>query len=180
TPTHPSPLWGGVRGGGTAGRIALAALATVLLATPAIADPAPLQPMEIRSTPIAHFRIGTRETRFGPLEFAGGLSMTSSGRHFGGLSGIAFVTPGADFVGVADTGFWLHGRVERDAEGRPSGISGFSMQPMVDAGGNEIEDKFDSDAEGIDIVGRRVTASFERAHRIVEFELTEAGIGEPG
>ena len=136
--------------------------------------------MEVRSTRIEHFRIGTADARFGPLEFVGGLSMTSSGRHFGALSGIAFSTPGADFVGVADTGFWFHGRIERDGEGRPSGISGFRMQPMVDAEGREIEGKHDSDAESIDLAGTRVTASFERAHRIVEFELTDAGIGEPG
>jgi hypothetical protein len=152
----------------------------LLLAFPAFADPAPFQPMEIRAYPIEHFQIGTTETRFGPLEFAGGISMTSAGRHFGALSGIGFATPGADFVGVADTGFWFYGRVERDAQGRPSGIAGFRMQPMIGADGAEIEGKFDSDAESIDVSGGRVTASFERAHRIVEFELTEAGIGEPG
>lgn len=156
----------------------LAALAA-LLAVPAFADPAPFQPMEVRTSRIAHFQIGTSETRFGPLEFVGGLSMTSSGRHFGALSGIGFVTPGRDFVGVADTGFWFFGRVERDGEGRPSGIADFRMQPMVGGDGQPIEGKFDSDAESIDVSGRRVTASFERAHRIVEFELTEAGIGEP-
>lgn len=135
--------------------------------------------MEIRSSRIEHFQIGTRQTRFGPLEFVGGLSMTSPGRHFGSLSGFSYVTPGADFVGVADTGFWYFGRVERDGEGRPAGIAGFRMQPMVDAAGERIQGKVDSDAEGIDIVGTRVTASFERAHRIEEFELTEAGIGGP-
>jgi hypothetical protein len=157
----------------------IAVLAALLASSTALADPAPFQPMEISSYAIEHFQIGTTETRFGPLEFVGGISMTSPGRHFGALSSIAFATPGEDFVGTADTGFWFFGRVERDAQGRPSGIAGFRMQPIVDAEGKEIEGKFDSDAEGIDIVGSRVTASFERAHRVVEFELTGAGIGEP-
>lgn len=160
-------------------RIALV-LAALLASSAALAEPAPFQPMEVRSYPIEHFQIGTTETRFGPLEFVGGISMTSGGRHFGALSGIDFTTPGADFVGVADTGFWFFGRVVRDGQGRPTGITGFRMQPMVGADGAEIEGKFDSDAESIDVSGSRVTASFERAHRIVEFELTDKGIGEPG
>jgi hypothetical protein len=146
---------------------------------PAFADPAPFQPMEIRAYAIEHFQIGTTETRFGPLEFVGGISMTSPGRHFGALSGLAFSTPGRDFVGVADTGFWFFGRIERDGAGRPSGVSDFRMQPIVDADGAEIGGKFDSDGEGIDLVGTRVTASFERAHRVLEYALTDDGIGEP-
>ncbi len=81
---------------------------------------------------------------------------------------------------MADTGFWFFGSIERDAGGRPAGIADFRMQPMVDASGAELLGKFESDGEGIDLSGTRVTASFERAHRIVEFELTERGIGEPG
>ncbi len=146
----------------------------------AAAEPASFIPMQIRTTPINEFRIGSAETRFGPFEFVGGLSMTSSGRDFGALSSIAFTDPGGAFVGVADTGFWFFGRVERDASGKPSGIADFRMQPMVDAEGKPIEGKYDSDGEGLALRGTTVTASFERAHRIVEFDLTPQGIGEPG
>src|SRR5690606_38457735 len=127
--------------------------AAILSATTALADPAPFQPMDIRAYPIEHFQIGTRETRFGPLEFVGGFSMTSSGRHFGALSSVAFAAPGTDFVGVADTGFWFFGTIERDAGGRPVGVANFRMQPMVNADVAAIEGNFDSDAEGLDISG---------------------------
>ena len=160
-------------------RLALAALPLLVVAGAAAAEPVGLEPIQIRSVQIEHFQIGTQEMRFGPLEFVGGISMTSTARHFGALSGIDFITPGAEFAGVTDTGFWYFGTVERDARGRPAGVSAFHLQPMVDASGAAIEDKHQADAESIDITGTRVTASFERAHRIVEFALTEAGIGRP-
>lgn len=131
----------------------------------------PVEQVEVTVRPIARFKPGSDETRFGPLEFVGGLEMSGSSRHFGGLSAMRFLKPGADFIGVADTGFWFFGTIERDADGRPSGIADFRMQQMVDAAGRPIDEKWKVDAEGLDVKDGIATVGFEREHRVVQFHI---------
>ncbi len=133
--------------------------------------------MEIRSRPIRAFRIGSDETRFGPLQFVGGLEMTSYARDFGSLSGFSFTEPGTSFAGVSDNGFWYFGRVVHDAQGRPLGLADFSMQPMLDKSGDVIGEKWFTDAEGIAVRGDVATVSFEREHKLAEFRLAREGMG---
>jgi hypothetical protein len=139
--------------------------------TPVHADPAPVERMDISTRQIGNFHIGRDETRFGPLEFVGGLEMTGSGRDFGALSAFRFLTPGADFVGVADTGFWYFGRIARDAEGRPAGVDDFRMVQMVDEEGRPISKKWLVDAEGLDVKDGIATVGFERNHRIAQYRV---------
>ncbi|MFN3546852.1 MAG: esterase-like activity of phytase family protein [Mesorhizobium sp.] len=142
----------------------------------AAASSAAVEPVSIRSWPIRSFRIGSSQTRFGSLEFVGGLEMTSSSRDFGGLSAFRFLEPGGRVVGVADTGFWFFGRLARDADGRPSGVADFTMQQMVDPRGQVMGDKGRTDAEGLAIRGDIATVTFERQHRVSEFRLDPAGM----
>ena len=161
--------------GNSIGRALALVLALGLFAAPsAIEAGAKVQAIEVRAEPISRFRIGSDETRFGPLEFVGGLEMNARDRDFGSFSAFRFLSPGSDFVGVADTGFWYFGRLMRDGEGRPAGVSDFRMEAMVDENGSVIGEKWDTDAEGLAIAGDIATASFERAHRVSEYRL------EPG
>ena len=152
------------------GGFALAAMAAI---TP-VAAGAPLEKVEVSARPITQFRIGSGETRFGPLEFVGGLEMTSPESDFGALSGFRFTSPGSDFVGVADTGFWFYGTVERDGDRRPTGLSSFRMEQMVDTSGKVIRRKWLVDAEGLDVKDGIATVGFERNHRVSQFRI------EPG
>jgi hypothetical protein len=140
------------------------------LATPAPAQSQLLEQIPLDARQITNFHIGHDETRFGPLEFVGGLSLTGRG-DFGALSSIRFLDPGTNFIGVADTGFWYFGTIERDADLRPVGMTDFRMQPMVDDDGHAIDGKWRTDAEGIAVSSSTVTASFERDHKILEFRL---------
>ena len=97
--------------------------------------------------------------------------MTSSESDFGALSAFRFTTPGGDFVGVADTGFWFFGTVERDGDQRPSGIANFRMEQMVDSNGKPIKKKWLVDAEGLDVKDGIATVGFERNHRIAQFKI---------
>ena len=133
--------------------------------------------MAVNAVPIRHFAVGSHDTRFGPLEFVGGLSMTSPVDHFGAFSSFRFTSPGTEFIGVSDTGFWFFGTVTRDAEGRPAGFAEFSMQPMVDGDGNSTREKWTTDAEGIAVRGELATVSFERVQRIAEFEIERDAMG---
>lgn len=152
------------------GRAALLAMLLAAAATP-VAGGSTVKSLDVTARPIARFAIGSDETRFGPLEFVGGLELTSDDDDLGALSAFRFRTPGEDFVGVADTGFWFFGRLAHDAQGRPSGVTGFTMQEMVDEDGAVIGKKWLTDAEGLSVNAGVATVGFERKHRIAEFAL---------
>ncbi|MER8525114.1 MULTISPECIES: esterase-like activity of phytase family protein [unclassified Mesorhizobium] len=159
------------RGGFWQKLLAAIALFGITLAPAVAAGPASVEPAEISARPITQFRIGNDEKQFGPLEFVGGLEMTSPTRDFGALSALRFLKPGSDFIGVADTGFWFFGTLVHDAEKRPSGIQNFRMQQMVDAAGQPIDEKWAVDAEGLAVKDGIATVGFERDHRIAEFKI---------
>ncbi|MET3583129.1 hypothetical protein ABID19_006191 [Mesorhizobium robiniae] len=161
------------RGGFRQTLFAAAALfvADIDLSPSIAAEPVSVDPVEISARPINRFHIGRDEKQFGPLEFVGGLEMTSPSRDFGALSAFRFVKPGSEFIGVADTGFWFFGTITHDAEKRPSGIQNFRMQQMVDASGQLADEKWDVDAEGLAVKDGIATVSFERNHRVAQFSI---------
>ncbi|WP_064697536.1 esterase-like activity of phytase family protein [Rhizobium aegyptiacum] len=118
------------------------------------------------SRQITDFRIGSSETKFGSLEFLGGLEMVSSRALFGSLSSIRFREDQKHFIVVLDTGQWLTGSIERDAKGGLSGLSGVEIIPMKNRAGRRLEGKGHMDAEGLAFDGDRILVSFEQAHRV--------------
>ncbi|HWK68633.1 MAG TPA: esterase-like activity of phytase family protein [Rhizobiaceae bacterium] len=158
-----------------------AAAAALLLAIPLppASGQAPVARLEVSSRPITQFHIGHQTKDFGPLEFIGGLEMVSRGRHFGALSSFRFLSPGGDFVGVADTGFWFFGKVVRDEAQRPVGIADFTMQAMVDAKGNALDEKQYVDAEGLEVKDGVATVGFERQHRVAQFRIEPKDMKAP-
>lgn len=161
-------------------RILVAVLATLSLYPSASAsEQAPVETIEIVARPITQFHIGHDEKRFGPFEFVGGLEVTARSRNFGGLSAIRFLKPGAEFIGVADTGFWFFGTVAHGGDGRPSGILNFTMQQMVDAAGRPIDKKRDADAESLAVKDGIATVGFEHNHRIAQFRIDPADMASP-
>lgn len=120
----------------------------------------------IISKPVQTFRFRSEETRFGKLEFIGGLVMESPNTLFGALSSIRFQRNAQDFVMVLDTGHFLRGRIQRDGEGRLSGLEDVSIGSMKDRLGRTEGAKYDMDAEGLALRGDQVLVSFERRHRV--------------
>lgn len=156
----------------------LATLGLALAAAVASASVgAPVETVEVSARQIVQFRIGSDERRFGPLEFVGGLEMTSPAGDFGAVSAFRFLEPGSGFIGVADTGFWFFGTVARDADGRPAGITDFRMQQMVDKNGDAVDRKWEVDAEGLDVKDGIASVGFERNHRIAQYRIDPAGMG---
>lgn len=158
--------------------VSMALAAVAYFAHPLAATATEPERMEISSRPITNFHIGRDETRFGPLEFVGGLEMTSAARDFGALSAIRFLSPGADFIGVADTGLWYFGTLLRDGSGKPAGIGDFRMEPMHDRSGMISDRKWEVDAEGLAVEDGKAVVGFERDHRIAEFRI-EPGAMKP-
>ena len=122
--------------------------------------------LKVFSRTIDNFQIGSTETRFGPLEFTGGLELTSSNRDFGSLSGLRFTEPGSALLAVSDNGFWVSGTINRDAAGHPASLDQARIVEMRDENGERTSEKWNTDAEGLLIDGDKVSVSFERKHRI--------------
>ncbi len=150
-------------------------LAAAVVPAAAAADHFPVQAERIDA-----FRIGSGETRFGPLRFVGGLHLIGGHRHLGAYSGFRFRDgDGGRFVAVADTGFFFLGRVERDKKGRPVGIAEASLSEMRDENGHAQRQKYLTDAEGLSLRGDIASVSFERTDRVTEYRLTGDEVSLP-
>lgn len=131
--------------------------------------------IEVSARSITRFRIARDQYRFGQLEFAGGLEMYSSARHFGALSGVALEADQKRFLGVADTGFWISGEIERDANRNPIGLSAVVMTDITDEKGAALAGKIQADAESIAVDGDTVLVGFEQRHRITRYTMDDQG-----
>ncbi|WP_312796766.1 esterase-like activity of phytase family protein [Tianweitania sp.] len=133
--------------------------------------------MAVRSRPITEFRIGREAPTFGALTFVGGLELVPRHRLFGSFSAFRFTEPGSRFAGVSDNGYWYFGQLERDAQGRPTGVSDFTMEPMTGPDGEISQDKRLVDAESLAIADGIATVGFEREHRISQYKLEPGHMG---
>ncbi len=143
--------------------------------------PAGAEPSEtiVTSQPIARFRIGSDESRFGALDYIGGFSYRSSDRRLEGVSSIRLRDGGRRFLAVTDTGYWFRGAIRRDADGKPVGIDSAQIAPILDRSGRPPARKGDADAEGLALDGSRALVSFERDARIERFDADAPGRGSP-
>ncbi|WP_099866086.1 esterase-like activity of phytase family protein [Pararhizobium haloflavum] len=124
----------------------------------------------INARVIEHFEVGSDETRFGSFKFVGGLELTSSSRHLGGMSSIRMDSDRQHFIGVMDTGKWFSGRIERDDGGRMAAIGDFRVTVMRDATGSEEDRKWLVDAESLAVSETDLFVGFEREHRVDRYE----------
>ncbi|OLP62176.1 hypothetical protein BJF93_01295 [Xaviernesmea oryzae] len=125
-----------------------------------------VETIAVTSRPIDSFRFGADMTRFGQLEFIGGIVMHSSHPLFGALSSIRFRSDGETFLAVMDSGHFVEGRIERDDKGRLSGVSPLKVTPMTDRSGRTDRGKGSMDSEGLAFGLGGVLVSFEGVHRV--------------
>ncbi len=128
--------------------------------------PAAAEALVVESRQIPYFHVASGNATFGNLTYVGGLVMDSDNSLFGSLSSIRFRPDGRHFVGVLDTGHWITGAIERDGEGRLSGLSEVDITSMVGANGRADQDKWRVDAEGLALRDGKAIVSFEQMHRI--------------
>jgi hypothetical protein len=144
----------------------------LLAFTTALALPlAPVATAEIVDLPVvsrafSEFAIGSNKRIFGKLEFLGGLSYSSSNPLLGAVSAIRFRKDHENFLAVLDTGHWLTGRIERDAEGRLGGLADLKTRSMFNSEGEDENVKYQMDAEGLAIGKGELFVSYEVVHRI--------------
>ncbi len=168
---------------------ALLFVAFTLTAASAVADsgardwpaqgPAPVS-ITVEARPLAAFRRGDpTEVMFGSLRFRGGLLLTSSFKHFGGLSSLRIDADGAGFLSVSDKGHWIAGRfVYRN--GGLAGVRDVVAAPILGSDGRPITARGWYDSESLARAGATVYVGLERVHRILKFDFNDGGLASPG
>jgi hypothetical protein len=163
---------------------AAAALVFVLLASAfSLAGPRAAEaprPIAINAAPIVRFDPRRPEmTRFGALEFRGGLVLTSPDKEFGGLSSFRIGDDGARFVTASDKARWFRGRIVYDGT-RPAAIADAETAPMLGADGTPTADRGLYDSESFAEDGGTFYVGFERANRILRFDYGKDGLRARG
>ncbi|WP_081853037.1 esterase-like activity of phytase family protein [Bosea sp. 117] len=162
------------------GILAFAGLAGADMA--AAADARAPVPVSVTARPIARFAPGTA-TRYGNLDFRGGLVLTSSFRAFGGLSGLALDAKGERFLAVSDKGWWFSGRIEAEDD-RPLALDKVVAAPMRDRDGRTLATQGRGDVEALTRTADGYAVGIERAQEIWSFAgpdpLTARGRRLPG
>jgi hypothetical protein len=141
-----------------------------------------LAPIAIQARPITAFDSrDPSQTRFGALEFRGGLALTSNDKAFGGISAIHVEPDGARFVAVTDNGSWLRGRIVYQ-DGKPAGIADAEMAPLLGPEGKPLAARGWYDAESLTELDGMFYVGIERVERIVRFDYRHHGLlarGQP-
>lgn len=151
--------------------LAFIALSLALLSA-AAADQRP-ESLEIGVSPIRHFSPrDPGKTRFGALQFRGGLVLTSPDDRFGGYSALRVQADGARFIALSDRGHWLLGNIVYEGE-RPVRINA-AMAPFL---GPDGKPSGRWDTESLAENGNTLYVGIERENVILR--LTRQGDGFP-
>jgi hypothetical protein len=159
---------------------ALLALALVPALAQAPRSTGTAKRIEIHSQPIASF--DPREparTRFGALEFRGGVVLESPYRQFGGLSALRVAADGSHFLSLTDKGSWLRGQIVY-RNNRPVGIADAEMAPMLGADGRPLSRRGWYDTEALAEDDGTLYVAIERVNEIVRFDYGKDGLRARG
>jgi hypothetical protein len=150
-------------------RIAVFAIAAASVLSGA-AGAAP-RAIEVTARPIERFLPTSDATRFGALEFRGGLELSAPTMDFSALSGLDFAADGRLYA-VTDRGHWVRATAVIE-NGWLVGVEDAVVAPMLNHAGQPLSGKKWSDAEGLRFTernGREVAlVVFERSNDVRAF-----------
>jgi hypothetical protein len=119
--------------------------------------------IQIQALPILNFELeDSVRCEFGALKFRGGLDLSCSCPHFGGISALRIQPDGAHFLALSDHAYWMWGRIVYEGI-RPSDISDAAIAPVIGPDGKHA-DGWDTEALAWD--GRRLYLGVEGLDRI--------------
>lgn len=170
---------------GSVRRVAAAVLVLAATGAGAYAAPAGFRPVELVVGRIERFLTTEDDTRFGDLEYRGGLEIGSADADFGSLSGLDFVADGS-ILAVSDKGRWFTARPVVEA-GRLVGLRDAALAPILNSAGDPLSGKRWGDAEGIRVAerdgGAKAYVVFERINDVRTFAgpdfATSKSVGIP-
>lgn len=159
--------------------LAILVLALIPAAAQAPRAAIDIQRIEMRAQSIQAFdpRQPAR-TRFGALEFRGGLILESSNRDFGGLSGLRVMADGR-FLSVSDKGSWLRGRIVYRGK-VPIAITDAEIAPILGPDGRPLKRRGWYDAEALALEDGVAYVGIERVNQVVRFEYAKDGLRARG
>ncbi len=130
----------------------------------------------VTANPLASFdnREPTR-TRFGSLDFRGGLQLTSSEKLFGGLSGLLIARDGASLVAISDRGQWFRGKLTY-RDGRLAALTDVETAPMSGPDGAAYSARARFDSEALTEHAGKYCVGVERLNEIVCFDYAKQGL----
>ena len=165
-----------------AGVLAVGLAAVSFAFADALRYPAAPIRVQVDATPITSFdNRDPSRTRFGALEFRGGLVLSSSHPAFGGISAIHVEPDGQRFVAITDQGSWLRGRITYQ-DRRPIGITDAEMAPILGSNGRPLAARGWYDVESLTERDGMFYIGIERVEQIVRFDYRGEGLlarGEP-
>lgn len=113
------------------------------------------------------------KTRFGTLDYLGGIELRSPEPAFGGFSGLRIL--GERLLAVSDAGAWLQARLVL-ADGRPVCLEAARMAPAMGPDGRPASSSRFYDLESLSVRDNVAFVGAERVHQILRFDLS-AGLG---
>jgi hypothetical protein len=135
--------------------------------------------VEIVSRPFRRFSaMAGDRTRFGDLDFVGGVELTCGDRQFGGWSGL-WIGPENRVLAVSDKGSWLSARLVIQ-EGRPVALEDGVIAPILGPDGRPVSSTRRFDTESLAVVGGVAYVGVERVHEVLRFAIGQEGLAAAG
>jgi hypothetical protein len=157
---------------------ALLAFSTCAIAS-ILPKPGLSEETSVTSRPISAFATSGSQNVFGKLQFVGGLEMNSASGALGAWSSLRFYPDQTRFIGVLDTGHWITGAIQRGKNGALSGVTQVDITSMLDQNGDDHNDKWKMDSEGVALRGDQILVSFEQRHRIDVYPAKDFATSAP-
>lgn len=162
-----------------AARLVIVALVAACVGRDAIAEPRRPgdRAVVVTARPITAFHPSEPErSRFGDLEFLGGLVLTGDRPEFQSFSALVSRDHGRQLLSASDEGTWLLARLKTDDAGRPQAIEDARLAPLLDARGRPFANKWQSDSESLTIRparggGYEALVGFEGNHRVLSYRF---------
>jgi hypothetical protein len=150
----------------------------LLAITPSHAEDA--TPFTVTTMPIESFDLLGVQSKFGSLEWRGGLELKSTDKRFGGLSGLALSADGKNLLAVSDIGNWFRANLIYE-DGRLAGLTDPEIAPLLDKAGKPLNGKSWSDAEALSPwqpgeIDGKVIVGFETRTRAGIYDLGKHGL----
>ena len=143
-----------------------------------------VQPIDVEAQPITSFDKNDQgRTRYGRLEWRGGLVLSSSSANFGGWSGLAFDPGGKRLIAVSDAGAWMTAELGYDGR-RPNALKSVRIGPLAARDGRALRQRGDRDAEALvlaegSLAKGTLLIAFEGHDRIGRFPAGARGVSAP-
>ena len=137
-------------------------------------------PFTVTAIPVKSFDLLGVQTKFGPLEWRGGLELKSSDKRFGGFSSLALSANGEKLLAVGDTGTWFRANLVYK-DGRLAGLTDPEIAPLLDKSGKPFPGKSWNDAEALSPwqpgrIDGKVIVGFETRTRAGVYDIGKHGL----